>query len=347
MIRLLCLLAAVVLSLSACSRNTPASTAETTTAATTSPTTTTTATPPAPKPVPAVLPDTIARINGETITKADFERALREVEGRAGGPVPADQRDRVYRDVLDQMIAYRLLVQESRARKVTVTEAELDARIAEIQQQFPTAEAFKQTLEQRGMTVAALRADSREGMLIDKLLESELAGRIAVTREEIDGFYQKNPSQFQQAERVRASHILIRFPDNANAAAKQQTRSRAEEILRALKAGNDFVDIAKTNSQDPGSAANGGDLGYFERGQMVGPFEETAFSLRPGQTSDLVETEFGYHIIRVADKQASRTVPLDEVRPQIQQFLEGQEREQATQSLVETLKAKGKVEILI
>jgi peptidyl-prolyl cis-trans isomerase C len=344
MIRLLCLLA-IVVTLSACSRNTPAPSAETGAPAGASPATP--AAPPAPKPVPAVLPETIARVNGETITKADFERALGEVEGRAGGPVPADQRDRVYREVLDEMISYRLLVQEGRARNVVVTEAEIDARIAEIQQQFPTPEAFRQTLEQRKTTLAALRADAREGMLIDKLLGSEFAGRIAVTREEIDGFYQKNPSQFQQPERVRASHILIRFPENANAAAKQQARSRAEEILRALRAGNDFVDIAKTNSQDPGSAANGGDLGYFERGQMVGAFEQTAFSLRPGQTSELVETEFGYHIIRVADKQVSRTVPLDEVRPQIQQFLEGQEREEATQSFVAALKAKGKVEILI
>jgi peptidyl-prolyl cis-trans isomerase C len=345
MIRLLCLLAAGLLTVSACSRNTPASSAET---AATAPAATPSTPAPAPaKPVPAVLPDTVARVNGETITKTDFESALREVEGRAGGPVPADQRDRIYREVLDQMISFRLLVQETRARNIAATDAEIDARIAEIEQQFPTAEAFRQTLEQRKMTVAALRADAREGIVIDKLLQSEFAGRISVSREDIDGFYQKNPSQFQQPERVRASHILIRFPDNANAAAKQQVRSRAEEILRALKAGNDFVDIAKTNSQDPGSAANGGDLGYFERGQMVGPFEETAFSLRPGQTSELVETEFGYHIIKVADKQASRTVPLDEVRPQIQQFLEGQEREEATQSFVESLKAKGKVEILI
>jgi peptidyl-prolyl cis-trans isomerase C len=345
MIRLLCLLAAGLLTVSACSRNTPASSAET---AATAPAATPSTPAPAPaKPVPAVLPDTVARVNGETITKTDFESALREVEGRAGGPVPADQRDRIYREVLDQMISFRLLVQETRARNIAATDAEIDARIAEIEQQFPTAEAFRQTLEQRKMTVAALRADAREGIVIDKLLQSEFAGRISVSREDIDGFYQKNPSQFQQPERVRASHILIRFPDNANAAAKQQVRSRAEEILRALKAGNDFVDIAKTNSQDPGSAANGGDLGYFERGQMVGPFEETAFSLRPGQTSELVETEFGYHIIKVADKQASRTVPLDEVRPQIQQFLEGQEREEATQSFVESLKAKSKVEILI
>jgi peptidyl-prolyl cis-trans isomerase C len=286
-------------------------------------------------------------VNGEAIQKADFERAIRDLEGRAGGPVPPDQRDRIYRGVLDQLIGYRLLAQESAARKIVVPEADIDARIAEIRKQFPTQEAFTQTLEQRNMTVEGLRADAREGMRIDRMLETEMAGKTAVTPAQIEEFYKSNPDQFKAPERVRASHVLIAFPENADAAAKAAVRERASIVLKALQAGNDFADVAKTNSQDPGSAANGGDLGFFERGQMVGPFEQAAFTLKPGQLSNLVETTFGYHIIKVTARQDARTLPLDEVRPRLQQFLENQNRQQQTDVFVEGLRAKGKIEILI
>ena len=203
-------------------------------------------------PVPDQLPAVVAYVNGEAISGDDLAMAVGELEARAGEPVPATQRDSVIRGVPDQLISYRLLLQESLLRKVAVAEAAIDARMAELRAQFPSEEAFTQTLALRQMTL-----------------------------------------------------------------------------------------------EDPGSGANGGDLGYFERGQMVGPFEEVAFSLARDQTSDLVESPFGYHIIRVLDKQAARTIPLTDVRPQIQQFLEGQHRESQTQVFIETLKAKSKVDIYI
>lgn len=340
----------VLLALCACSRGTPAASAEGNAAqgaAAPAGATAAQAPPETLKPVPAELPAVVARVNGEAIDKADFERAIGELEGRAGGPVPPDQRDRIYRGVLDQLIGYKLLAQESAARKIAVADTEIEARIAEIRKQFPTQEAFTQILEQRKMTLEGLRADAREGMRIDKMLQTEMAGKTAVTPAQLDDFYKKNPDQFQAPERVRASHILIGFPENADAAAKTQARTKALEILKALTAGNDFADLAQTNSSDPGSAAKGGDLGFFERGQMVGPFDQAAFTLPPGQISDLVETTFGFHIIKVVEKQAGRTIPLDEVRPRLQQFLENQNREQQTEAFVTSLRAKGKVEILI
>lgn len=299
------------------------------------------------KPVPAQLPDVLARVNGEAVNKDEFERAISDLEARAGGSVPAEQRDRIVRGLLDEIIAFRLLLQESRVRNIVVPDADVDKRVGEIRQQFPSEEAFTQTLEQRKMTLAGLRSDAREGMQIDKLLAAEMADKVPVKPEEITDFYQKNPDQFQQAERVHASHILIRFPQNADAAAKQQAHTKAADVLKDVKAGKDFAALAKEHSQDPGSAVNGGDLGFFEHGQMVGPFEEAAFSLAPGQASDIVETTFGYHIVKVIEKQAPRTVPLDEVRPQIEQFLENRNRQQQMRTFVDSLRAKGKIEIFI
>lgn len=303
--------------------------------------------PAAPKPVPAQIPDVLAHVNGEDVTKADLDRAVQALEARAGGPVPAEQRDQVVRGVLDQLIGYKVLVQETRARKVAVPDADVDARIGQIRGQFPSEAEFTQMLTQRNLTLEQVKSDARQDMAIAKLIEDEIASKVAVKPEQVTDFYAKNPDQFKQGESVRASHILISVPKGADATAKAQARAKAEEVLKEVKGGGDFAALAKQHSADPGSAANGGDLGFFQQGQMVGPFNDAAFSLAPGAISDLVETDFGFHIIKVAEKKEGRTIPLEEVRPQVEQYLERLNRQEQTETFVNGLKAKGKIEILI
>jgi peptidyl-prolyl cis-trans isomerase C len=342
----------VLLAVPACSKNDSAASAQAGQAAT--PANPAAAGQPAPaaaeppaKPVPAQLPPVVARVNGEPIDKAEFEKALKNVEGRAGGPVPPDQRDRVYRGVLDQLISYRLLMQETRSRKIEVPDAEIEARIAQIKQQFPSEDEFKKQLAERNMTVEGLRADAKSDMQVAKMLETEVNTKVAVQPADVDTFYQQNPDKFQQPERVRASHILIRTEENADAKAKEAAKAKATDVLKQVKSGKDFAELAKQHSQDPGSAVQGGDLGFFQQGQMVGAFERAAFALKPGEVSEIVETPFGFHIIKMAEKQPARTVPIAEVKPQIEQFLQNQQRQQKTQAFIESLKSKGKVEVLI
>jgi peptidyl-prolyl cis-trans isomerase C len=285
-------------------------------------------------------------VNGETISGNDLDDAVRAIAGRAG-PIPPDERDRVYRGVLDNMIGYRLMIQEAKARKIAVSDADVDAQVAQIRAQFPSEAQFQQALTAQKTTLEAVRNDTREGMSADKLVESEIASKVAVKPEAVTDFYQKNQDKFQQGPRVRASHILIGIPQNADAATKQQARAKADAILKDLKAGKDFAATAKANSQDPGSAPNGGDLGYFEQGQMVPPFEQAAFALKAGEMSEVVESQFGYHIIKVADKQDSRVVPLEEAKEQIEQYLTQQNRHAETELFVNALRAKAKIEILI
>lgn len=302
-------------------------------------------TPPPQSPVPAELPGVVARVNGQDISKGELESAVAELESRAGRSVPADQRDRVLRGVLDQLIAYRLLAQESDTRKIAVADADVEARVSEIRSEFPSEQVFQDTLNQQHVTQDQFRERVRRGLRINALIDAEMAANGAVTAEQINQFYASN--SFQQGERVRASHILVLVPEAADAATKDQARTKAADILTEVKAGADFAALAKQHSQDPGSAPSGGDLGYFERGQMVGPFEEAAFALSSGQTSELVESRFGFHIIRVVDKQAPRTIPLEEVRGRIEEYLKDQNRERQTQAFIEALRAKATVEILI
>jgi peptidyl-prolyl cis-trans isomerase C len=300
-----------------------------------------------PKPVPAVLPDVLARVNGENITKAEFEEAIGTLEQQNQAPVPPDQRDAVYRGVLDQLVGLKLLSQEVAAKKVAVSEADVDAQLAQIRSQFPSEDVFNQALKAQNKTLEIIRADARRSMAITKMLEAAIEAKVAVSPEQAKKFYDENPDQFKRPEQVRASHILIGTQENADVAAKATAKRKAEGLLKQLKSGGDFAALAKENSQDPGSAVNGGDLGFFPRGQMVGPFDQVAFTLAPGATSDLVETQFGYHIIRVVEKKEAGAVALDEVRPQLEQFLQNQNRQREMTSYIAALKAKGKVEVLV
>lgn len=297
--------------------------------------------------MPTQLPNVLARVNGETIEKWEFENAVKRVEARAGSPVPPDKRDEVLRGVLDQLVAYHLLAQESRARKLDVTEAEVDAQMAQARQGFPTEEAFKQGLAAQGVTLDQLRQQARTGLQVQKVIETEIASKIAVQDAEVSAFYQQNLARFKQGDTVHASHILIGVAQTATPAEKAAARAKADAALKQVKAGADFGTIAKTQSQDPGSAPNGGDLGFFPKGQMTPAFEEAAFKLKPGAVSGVVETPFGFHIIKVLERRGARTAPLAEVGGEIKQFLEQGQRETKLEQFLDQVKTKSKVEILV
>jgi parvulin-like peptidyl-prolyl isomerase len=307
-----------------------------------------TAQPAAPKPVPAQLPDVLARVNGAAINRAEFDRAVKALEEQAGGPVPAERRDAIFRQVLDQLVGFKLLSQEAQARKLAVPEPEIDGRIGEIRKQFPNEQAFTAALAQRQMTPDGLKSDIRQQLLAMKLVETDVKPGVNVGEKEIAEFYQKNPERFQQPEAVHAAHILIRLPENADEATRKKARADIDKAMTELrKKGADFASVAKKYSQDA-SAANGGDIGFVAKGQGLPPaFELAVFALQPGQVSAVVDSPAGYHIIKAMERRPGRTVPLDEVKGQVGEFLTQEQMQEKTTAYIEKLKAKGKVEILI
>jgi peptidyl-prolyl cis-trans isomerase C len=302
---------------------------------------------PAVKPVPEKLPATIARVNGEAIGKEEFEQAVKNLEARAGQPVPADRRAEVYRGLLDQMIAYKLLLQQSKALKFTVADADVDNRIKQIQAQFPNEQAFTKAMSDQHVTLDKLKKDQRDQLLIAKVIDTEVSSKISVTPKDVDDFYAKNTDKFKEPENIHAAHILITVPQGADAATKAKAKTQAEAILKEVRAGADFAAVAKQKSQDPGSAPGGGDLGSFAKGQMVPQFEEAAFKLKPGQVSAVVETPFGFHIIKVVEHKPARTVPLEEARPQLTEMLKQQQGNQKADAYIAELKSKSKIDLYI
>ena len=299
-----------------------------------------------PKPVPAQLPDVVARVNGEDVKKADFERMIKTIEARAGQPIPPERRDEILRGALDQLIVYKLLAQECKTRGLAATDADVDAKLAELRKQFPTEDAFSKALQERGLTLDGLKSDARTDLSVSKLMDTEVASTPGPSDAEAQDFYAKNPDKFKQEEQVRASHILIRVDEKADAATKKKAKDEIESVLKQARAGADFAALAREHSQD-GSAAQGGDLNYFTKEQMVPAFSNAAFALKPGQISDVVTTQFGYHIIKVTDHKPARVVPFEEASAKIKEFLGEQKKQQHADAFIDGLKKKSKIEVLI
>ena len=298
------------------------------------------------KPVPAVLPAVVAKVNGQDVQRWEVEAALKQAEAAAGGPVPADKRDVVLRGILDEVVTLHLLAQEAVGRKMDVSDTDIGAEMLKIRQQFPTEEAYKQALLLQGVTVEQLQDVTRRGTLAKKIVDAEVTTKIAVQDADVDAFYKQNIDRFKQGDTVHVSHIYLRVPPEAPPTEKNQKRLAAAEILKQVRAGADFAKAARENSDDA-TAANGGDMGFFARGDMPPDFEKVAFELKPGTMSGVVELQTGLHIIKVHERRGPRTAPLAEVRDNVKQFLLNGQRQTKLDALLGQIKAKSKIEILV
>jgi peptidyl-prolyl cis-trans isomerase C len=284
-------------------------------------------------------------VDGDAVTKADFERFITQMEMNAGQPVPKEQRNDIYRKALDQLITIKLLTHEVKSRNVDADNSAVDDQMQKIRSQFPTEEEYRKALASRGVTPEKLREDMLNESRINKMMEAEAAGATPVTDAEIREFYEKNPTRFKQPEAVRASHILVRAQPG-DEPGRKKALATIQQVHRQAKAGKDFGDLARKHSAD-GSAERGGDLGFFTKDRMVPEFANAAFALKPGQISDIVQTSYGYHVIKVMERRPPSDVPLEQVTAQVREFLTKQRQQEQAEAFVKVLRNKSKVEVLI
>jgi peptidyl-prolyl cis-trans isomerase C len=298
-----------------------------------------------PMPVPKVLPAVVARVNSEDVKKSDFDLLVKNIEISNNTAIPADRRDEILRRVLDDLVTYTVLKQEAQARNVPVSDAEVNARVQAMRKAAASEEIFKSALAQRNMTLARLRADTRVEIAIAKMMETAPELQPATDAEAKD-FYDKNPDRFKHPDLVRASHIMVRFDPNGDEAAKTQVRAKGEALLKRARAGEDFANLARENSEHA-SAANSGDLGFFPKEAPRSPlppeFTAAAFALKTGEISDLVPTQNGFHIIKVTDRKPAGIMAFAEVNGQLKDGLNGQKK----QAFIARLRQKAKIEVLI
>jgi len=278
-----------------------------------------------------------ASVNGSVITVQELDREfdlLAQRMARQGLPIAEEKADDVRSSVLENLINVELLSQESRKQKIDVEDAAVERQFEAFRERIGNQERFAQALLQMGLTESALKAKIRENLAIRKLISQAVEPGVTVSDEEARSFYEQNRSAFQEPEKVRARHILIKVGPETD---KEKARGRIDEVRKRLQGGEDFARVATEVSEGP-SGSQGGDLGFFGRGQMVKPFEEAAFSLEEGEISPVVETRFGYHVLQVTDRQPEKTMSFEEVEADLTGVLRQEKIKVATQKYVEGLR---------
>ena len=286
----------------------------------------------------------VARVNGTTIDSIELRRAKKVM--LRGQTVPAEQQAAVEKQAVEQLVSAEILYQAAAKLEIKDLETQIDAKLAQGKARFKDELDFKKAIKDLEMDEKDLREYTRRDLLISRFVEIAFVSKTAISEAEIREFYDKSPEKFKRDETVKASHILIGIESSASVDDKKKAREKAEKLRKELAGGADFAVLAKGNSTCP-SSQQGGDLGFFGKGQMVPAFEKAAFALKPGEISDVVETQFGYHIIKLTEKKPAETTDYKDVKAKIEEFLKGQKVNGAIQKYIEEAKKTAKIEILL
>jgi peptidyl-prolyl cis-trans isomerase C len=315
----------------------------------------------------AFLPDTVAEVGTTKISKQEFLNEVKpQIPQGALSQIPEDKTKEVAKKMVegmvDKMVILKLVAKDGIKPSPELVKEEFDKMVKNLTPE--QLDMFKKQIEFQGKTLDAYKEElakdknAQEGLAINRWIETNISSKVKVSDAEIEKYYRDNQAQFKTQDSITASHILIapkvKEVAGEDAAAKKKAeadadavaKKKAEDILAKLKQGADFEKLAEENSDCPSGKSAKGSLGEFSKdGQMVKEFEDAAFKLQPGQTSDLVKTQFGYHIIKVTARKPAGFVELDKVKPFIKDTLSGKAVDEALQKALQAEKDALKVKI--
>ncbi|MBU4034538.1 MAG: peptidylprolyl isomerase, partial [Proteobacteria bacterium] len=286
-------------------------------------------------------------VNGQPIAAAAVQGEIKGILGRfqEQGRKPSDTEMASLREsVLEKMIKLELLSQESKKAGVSVSATDIDNELKVYKKGFADDKSFAKALGEAGITEGELRKQIGKNLTIQKFIDTKFKGKAQVTEQEAKDFYNNNQDKFVQPEMAHARHILITAKETEPKADKDRKRAKLVQIKKQLKDGADFAELAKQFSDCP-SKERGGDLGFFPRGQMVKPFEQAVFKMMPGDVSDVVETEFGFHLIKLEEKKPAKTVSFDEAKAKITAYLTQEKVTGNIEAFLAETKAKATIKI--
>lgn len=290
----------------------------------------------------------VAKVNGKAITEAELDRSLSVARQRAAGsgrPINDEQLAQLRKQTIEKLIGTELLFQASEKEGIKVDKEQVSKRFEDWKARFPNEAEYEKVLKELDVTQEDVRSEIKRGLAIQKLIDEKFKEKAKIPEKDIKAFYDGHPDFFKQPEQVKARHILIKVDPDAEKSEKEEALKKIKDIQEKQKDGKDFAELAKEYSEGP-SSTKGGDLGYFSRQQMVKPFSDAAFAMKPGEVSDVVETRFGYHLINVEDKKPETTAPYDSVKEKIGKYLKQQKMQEEIAQYVDQLKKEGNVEIL-
>jgi peptidyl-prolyl cis-trans isomerase SurA len=298
----------------------------------------------------AELVDRIAAIvNNEVVTLSELEkRAAPELARADQDSQPGDRaqkRAAVMKRTLDQLIDEKLVDNELRELKVTVTDKDVDAAVDEVKKSYNlNDQQLGDAVAKEGYTLAEYRETMRKQIGRYKLINEKVRKSVKVSEADVQSEYDRMTRAEGEDYEVHVRHILIAVPRTASNADVEKARSKAAAVaVEARQPDSDFAALAKRRSEGS-SSSDGGDLGFFKRGTMVPEFERVAFALKTGEVSEPVRTQFGWHVLKLEEIRKLGVKPLEEARPEIEERLKRAQAERLTYQYMESLRQNAVVE---
>lgn len=294
-----------------------------------------------------ILERIVAKVNGEIVTKTELDRELAQTLerlGPAGSPQEEEGRmAELRKQVLDGLVEKLLVLQRAKEKGLRVPPRFFEEWKSGIMKEnrIETQEEFSRQVALQGLTPEQLKKNFEEGVLVQEVRRMDIANKISVSEPEIGKYYRENITKYTSPAKVRLREIVFRFEPAGDAAA----RERAARVLQDIRGGADFAEMARRHSESS-SKESGGDLGYFNKGELDAPLEKVASELGPGEVSDLVRREKAYYILKVEEKAEEKSTPLEEVRNQIADEIFQNKVKTESAKYVEKLRAEAIVEII-
>ena len=302
------------------------------------------------------IPGVVAKVNGVEL-RSDYIRFRVNVDiRRIGQNLSAQQKAQLAAAIIDKEIVRELMYQEGQAKGSGVSAETVEKELEEFKKSYNSVEEFEKTLKQRGLSEDQLKKGIEVDLIAKNLIDARVKGKVHITDTQVKKFYEDKKESFHRPESFRARHIFVPYvpyevvqntpsDELKEKAGKYRTASKKkiDEVYAKVKAGGNFEELAKQYSEDAGSADKGGDLDFMYKGVFDPMFDKAVTGLKVGETSGIVETEFGYHIIQLMETKDAEYAPFEEVKESIQKHLFMTEAQKLVGRYIETLRKKANI----
>ena len=302
------------------------------------------------------IPEVVAKVNGVEL-HSDYIRFRVNLDmRRIGKELSPKQKVKLAQAIIDKEIVRELMYQEGQAKGSGVSVETVEKEIQEFKKNYGTEEEFQKALKARGITEDELKKGIEVDLIAKNLLDERVKGKVHITDTQVKKFYEDKKESFHRPESFRARHIFVAYvpydvvqntsPEELKEKAdtyRAASKKKIQEVYKKVKAGGNFEELAKQYSEDAGSADKGGDLDFMYRGVFDPMFDKAVAELKVGETSGIVETEFGYHIVQLMETKPADYAPFEEVKESIQKHLFMTEAQKLVKRYIDTLRKKADI----